>query len=505
MLRILLLFACILSTLCEPRVVKLSFNLHRLSKVDVRGKFEAGFVLESSWVEPDHSNCPGTWTPGFIVPNTIRNTKDNSKHRRCEIVDGVAIVTLKETHNYEVKQAYELKDFPVDQHKLRIHLESLWFDSTQVVLEIERFGFEEDILDTDEWRIESMDAMVREVPNRYRRRALGTMKSMAVFSIHVFRLQGFYMYQVAFPAIVISCVSWCGFFLSPTQVMPRVMCVIFAMLTMMQLRSSVASSMPRVSYSTWADMAFLMGWLIGSGTLTINVAVINLHAHDRTIRVKQINVLGRVLMPLSSVVLMTTMLIILAPVYVGVIAGLLGAITAYIINAGEIRRLRQSMDTVAARMARKKEEENGHCKVHSGGHECGPYTLTIRTAKLTMCGTDANVKCEVIGERGTSLVQKLRKSLNHLDKFERGQTDTFVLDLPRHLGPLSSIRLWHDGSGGFSAWAIADVRVTQPPDPTVPGDTKHVVVFLENNPTWLRKDNNNKVSLDVVRQFPVFD
>ncbi len=73
------------------------------------------------------------------------------------------------------------------------------------------------------------------------------------------------------------------------------------------------------------------------------------------------------------------------------------------------------------------------------------YTVRIWTGDEPDCGTDANIRIELLEVGGRSSgVHKLAKSSDHLDKFERGNYDTFKLEVPSELGELVSVKIYSD-------------------------------------------------------------
>lgn len=81
------------------------------------------------------------------------------------------------------------------------------------------------------------------------------------------------------------------------------------------------------------------------------------------------------------------------------------------------------------------------------------------TSDVQGAGTNANVFLSVYGSKAVVEKFALKESLNHRDKFERGQTDTFKLSAP-FLGSLQKIRIWHDGKGLQPSWHLHQVEIT---------------------------------------------
>jgi len=93
------------------------------------------------------------------------------------------------------------------------------------------------------------------------------------------------------------------------------------------------------------------------------------------------------------------------------------------------------------------------------------YTMQVITANKRGAGTDANVFVQ-LGFPGGQKSDAFPLAVSeHRDKFERGQTDTFTLNMPERLGDLETLRVWHDSSGfTSSAWWLDKVVVVEGQD-----------------------------------------
>ncbi|GIL93966.1 hypothetical protein Vretimale_245 [Volvox reticuliferus] len=85
------------------------------------------------------------------------------------------------------------------------------------------------------------------------------------------------------------------------------------------------------------------------------------------------------------------------------------------------------------------------------------YLVQVYTSDIKNAGTDAGVWIELIGDQLTSGRQALIDTSK--DTFERAQVDDFKV-ICQNLGPLRSIRVWHDGKG--KPWHLDMVVVTAP-------------------------------------------
>ncbi|XP_013396607.1 lipoxygenase homology domain-containing protein 1 isoform X2 [Lingula anatina] len=91
------------------------------------------------------------------------------------------------------------------------------------------------------------------------------------------------------------------------------------------------------------------------------------------------------------------------------------------------------------------------------------YEVTVHTGDKSGGGTNANVYLKITGERGDTGARRLLKSMNNINKFESGQSDTFSLEAV-DLGQLKSVVVGHDGTGAGSGWFLDKVVIKDPQD-----------------------------------------
>lgn len=76
-------------------------------------------------------------------------------------------------------------------------------------------------------------------------------------------------------------------------------------------------------------------------------------------------------------------------------------------------------------------------------------------------GTTANVGIVIYGEDCYSERIILSDSISKKAFFARASVNTFTVSLPRSLGQLYKIRLWHDNTGDSPGWFLLDVVITE--------------------------------------------
>ncbi|XP_018651766.1 putative loxhd1 [Schistosoma mansoni] len=127
------------------------------------------------------------------------------------------------------------------------------------------------------------------------------------------------------------------------------------------------------------------------------------------------------------------------------------------------------------------------------------YEVRITTGDKAYAGTDASVYITLFGENGDSGERKLTKSLTHRNKFERGQTDVFQLEIV-DLGKINKVRIRHDNSGVNPSWYLSTIEVFNiSKSQSVhglkdqPNETHHLVKYIFNCEAWLSTEHDEKV------------
>nr|XP_020651634.1 lipoxygenase homology domain-containing protein 1-like isoform X1 [Pogona vitticeps]XP_020651635.1 lipoxygenase homology domain-containing protein 1-like isoform X1 [Pogona vitticeps]XP_020651636.1 lipoxygenase homology domain-containing protein 1-like isoform X1 [Pogona vitticeps] len=87
------------------------------------------------------------------------------------------------------------------------------------------------------------------------------------------------------------------------------------------------------------------------------------------------------------------------------------------------------------------------------------HMVKVYTGDKRGAGTDANVHIILFGDKDTSPLIQLNKSLDHQNPFERGKTDTFKIKT-KNVGRLQKIEIGHDGKGFGSSWFLEQVEIT---------------------------------------------
>lgn len=87
------------------------------------------------------------------------------------------------------------------------------------------------------------------------------------------------------------------------------------------------------------------------------------------------------------------------------------------------------------------------------------YEIAVYTGVFGSSGTTANVSMMINAENGETEILPLLDMNGSKNPFPRGSVSSFVVKLPRVLGRLNYVRLWHDNSGASPSWNLHQVVV----------------------------------------------
>ncbi|KAJ8019602.1 Lipoxygenase-likey domain-containing protein 1 [Holothuria leucospilota] len=92
-------------------------------------------------------------------------------------------------------------------------------------------------------------------------------------------------------------------------------------------------------------------------------------------------------------------------------------------------------------------------------HEKETYHISVKTADVKGAGTNSKVYIKLFGKKGVTGLKFLENPVQEGDKFERGNTDVFILHNVKNVGAISRVRIGHDNSGSYSGWLLAHVEI----------------------------------------------
>ena len=87
--------------------------------------------------------------------------------------------------------------------------------------------------------------------------------------------------------------------------------------------------------------------------------------------------------------------------------------------------------------------------INSRGGAGYRYEITVSTGTFGDSGTTANVSLILGGELGESETLPLIGLKKNDSPFTRGSVNVIIAGLPKSIGSLDYIKIWHDNTGGL--------------------------------------------------------
>ena len=87
------------------------------------------------------------------------------------------------------------------------------------------------------------------------------------------------------------------------------------------------------------------------------------------------------------------------------------------------------------------------------------YEVVVYTGFVSNAGTTSHVRMVLSGDLDETSARSLKDTDPGRRKFCRGNVDYFLLSVPRSLGKLKSLRIWHDNTGHDPSWYLHRIMV----------------------------------------------
>uniref|UniRef100_A0A158Q7I4 PLAT domain-containing protein n=1 Tax=Elaeophora elaphi TaxID=1147741 RepID=A0A158Q7I4_9BILA len=95
------------------------------------------------------------------------------------------------------------------------------------------------------------------------------------------------------------------------------------------------------------------------------------------------------------------------------------------------------------------------------GVDCA-YSVVVRTSGKENAGTTANVFVQLTDVEGKQTDKvRLKCSISHRKKFQRGHSDLFLLIEQNPLSKLKSLEVWHEKKGDYKPWLLHSVYIIE--------------------------------------------
>ena len=261
-----------------PVPVEIDFSLLDVTAVNGADEsFTAKLYFEMRWKDPRQAFVPAAaatrmiytgaaldeqlnrmWWPGVSVQNETAAP---------EVSDQVLTIDADGTVRYEARisgafqSAMDLRRFPFDTQTLQVRLDSfLWQSNEMIVVPMKKtdgsryFG---EGLSVRDWTIVDTRAEIAD-----KKSVLGETTSQFIATLVVRRNPWFTMWSVVFPLVLVTFFAITCFFWGPDALTERVAQVLACLLTVTAQSVVTSGDLPKITYFTAIDYAFLLTYTI---------------------------------------------------------------------------------------------------------------------------------------------------------------------------------------------------------------------------------------------------
>jgi len=251
----------------KPIPVAMELEIENIPEInEVPERFTIDGDLLATWNDPRLAYKPDSpsdpdkiyqvgsiWMPSIDMINAV-TPRDKRYQSLTVSPDGT--VHYAERFHAELSSRFMLRRFPFDEQSLNIHLSPFINDLSGETLglapEHSAIRAEERAYNSlAQWEVGSITASTGTV------RQFKKDVTEVVFSIHVKRHYGFYVWKVFLPLLLMVFLSWSVFWVDPFDLSNQVQIAVTTILTVIAFAFAISATMPRVPYITCIDAFFL--------------------------------------------------------------------------------------------------------------------------------------------------------------------------------------------------------------------------------------------------------
>jgi hypothetical protein len=243
-----------------PTVISVGLRMVDLIEInDVKQTLTGDFAVLLTWTDARLSQLQGceisldkVWSPSLVFANSGRLF--TSRPREVSIGPGGQTRYLQRYYG-ALASYHNLRDFPFDQQRLVVSLFPIDSPEDKVRLVVdEAFTGRRDVLNISDWEIQAVNGAI----GRKKLYAFDNFHSFYDFEITARRITNYYVWKVILPICLIVAMSWCVFWIAPTQSNAQIGLSATSMLTLIAFIFATTNMVPALSYFTRLDR-FIVG------------------------------------------------------------------------------------------------------------------------------------------------------------------------------------------------------------------------------------------------------
>jgi len=243
-----------------PTVISVGLRMVDLTEInDVKQTLTGDFAIRQSWTDTRFSQFAGceialdkVWSPSLVFLNSGRLF--TSRPREVSVGPGGKMRYLQRYYG-SLASYHSLHEFPFDEQRLVVSLFPVDSLESEVQLVVDKaFTGRRDTLNISDWKIESIKGEVV----RHKVDVYDEFISRYNFEITAHRITSFYVWKVILPLCLIVVMSWCVFWISPTESGTQIGLSATSVLTLVAFIFATTNMLPALGYFTRLDQ-FIMG------------------------------------------------------------------------------------------------------------------------------------------------------------------------------------------------------------------------------------------------------
>jgi hypothetical protein len=293
----------------KPIVVTIELDIENIPQIDeVDEKFSVDGDLLATWHDPRLAYQPGSptdpekiyavgsiWMPSIDMVNSVT---PRDKRYQALTVSPDGTVHYGERFHADLSSRFLLRRFPFDEQWLTIHISPFINDvNTEILAVAPGQGSiradEKSYNSLAQWEV----GVIRARTSIYRQFKKNSTE--VVFSIHVRRRYGFYIWKVIVPLLLMVFLSWAVFWVDPFDLSNQVQFAVTTILTVIAFAFAISATMPRVPYITFIDAFFLTCYIFVFLAVVELMTVHTTHRRSGPDASKRIRRVSRWLVPLA--------------------------------------------------------------------------------------------------------------------------------------------------------------------------------------------------------------
>jgi hypothetical protein len=198
------------------------------------------------------------WSPEVTASNLAGDPQVSATSLTIH-ADGQVEYEVRLAGNFN--SAMQLSRFPFDQQKLSVELESFIWNADEVqLIAVQNPKHVNQDLQINGWRLAPVNPVTSKVDNE--RYVTGDGYSRFTSTISVERNPWFYIWSILFPLVLVTFFAVLCFFWDQETLTERVAQVLTCLLTVTAQSLAVSGDLPKISYFTRIDWAFLLTYVV---------------------------------------------------------------------------------------------------------------------------------------------------------------------------------------------------------------------------------------------------